>query len=211
MTQNVYRTTKIPDYYFSQIEDYLSHTTEFVSVSEFIRDSVKEKLNRVRNVDFDKFLIVKDVVFNEDSIEKLHREIIGIKEDVKVSLLKDVSMQSIVNRSADMDSLKFLSKILVNFAYVHPFEDGNKRTSWIAVDVFLRLNNKKLDLKSEKIKETDDERFIWHNSTNQKKTEDVIKFLEAHIVEYANSSKDFDTEVFKSLEENKLLLKKLAR
>jgi len=211
MTQTVYRTTKIPDYYFSQIEEYLSHTTEFVSVSEFIRESVKEKLSRIRNVDFDKFLIVKDVVFNEDSIQKVHKEIMGTKDDANVSLLKDVSMQSIVNRSVDMDSLKFLSKILVNFAYVHPFEDGNKRTSWIAVDVFLRLNNKKLDLKAEKTKETDDERFIWHNSTNQKNTEDVMNFLEAHIVGYANSSEDFDTEVFKSLEENKLLLSKLAR
>ena len=72
-----YRTTKIPVFYFTQIENYLSTTDAFVSVSEFIRESVKEKLFRIQNEEVQKryFLLIKDVVFNEEIIKKIHKKI----------------------------------------------------------------------------------------------------------------------------------------
>ena len=213
MTPNIYRTTKIPVYYFSQIEEYLLQTNEFVSVSEFIRDSIKEKLFRIRNKNLEKryFLLIKDIIFNEETISRIHRMVIQISKNKNIGLLKTVSIQEIVNKSIDLNYVNFLSKFLVNFAYVHPFKDGNKRVSWTAVDVFLRLNNKKLILKAKLKQETKDEIFIWQNSTNQKTAEQAVKFLNKHIIDYPENSGDLDKEINKSIKENKLLLKKLSR
>lgn len=213
MTQLQYRTTKIPAFYFNQIEGYLARSTEFVSVSEFIRDSIKEKLFRIKNEAVEKryFLIVKDIVFNEETINKVHEKVMEISQNKETSLLKEVSLQSIVDRSVDIDYVKFLGKFLVHFAYVHPFEDGNKRTSWTLVDVFLRLNNKKLDLKADKSRETKDEIFIWQNSTNQRTEKQVMQFLERRIVDYSENTNDLDKEISKSTKENKILLERLSR
>jgi prophage maintenance system killer protein len=209
MTQT-YRTTKIPDFYFKQIEEYLLKKSEFVSVSEFIRDSIKEKLFRLSNetVSQKLFLISKDIVFNEEKLTQIHDSLI---ENGEIGKLKDIPLQSIVNRSLNMDYLKFLSNFLLNFALVHPFNDGNKRTSWIAVDVFLRLNNKKLKLAAKENAETKDELFIWQNSTNQKSKENIVSFLKSHIIDYYESSEDFETELDRSLKENKTMLLKLSK
>ena len=152
-------------------------------------------------------MLTKDIVFNEDMINLIHEKI--LLKNNETGILKD-NVQSIINKSLDMNYLKFISKFLVNFAYIHPFNDGNKRTSWTIVDVFLRLNNKRLRLKATKDKETSDEVFIWQNSANQKDISDVMQFLKKHIVDY-ESSEDVEVEVEKSIKENKLLLEKLSR
>ncbi len=208
MTQ-IYRTTKIPEFYFKQIEDYLNTSSEFVSVSEFIRDSIKDKLKSIKSAKLPHFLLTKDLVFNEETINIVHKKIL-LKNNEK-EILKEAMFQPIINKSLDMDYMKFISKFLVYFAKIHPFEDGNKRTSWILVDLFLRLNNKKLQLKAKKESETPDEMFIWQNSTNQKTTSDVTEFLKKHIVDYKENSEDLDLEIEKSIKENKLLLTKLSR
>jgi Fic family protein len=206
MTQ-IYRTTKIPEFYFTQIEDYLLKTDEFVSVSEFIRDSIKEKLQKTNMPEYS--LLSKQVVFNEQMLMRIHDII--IQNNTEKDILKPDMMQSIIDKSSDMDFIKFLSRFLINFAQIHPFEDGNKRTSWIAADVFLRLNNKKLNLKALTDSETDDEIFIWQNSANQKTIAHVFDFLKKHILAYKENSNELDKEIEKSIKENELLLKKLSR
>jgi len=210
MTQ-LYRTTKIPVFYFDEIEGYLSRSDRFVSVSEFIRDSIKEKLAKLQNAELEKkyFLLAKDIVFNEEIISLIHEKVL-FKNNEK-GFLKADKLQSIVNKSLDMNYINFISKFLVNFASIHPFNDGNKRTSWILVDVFLRLNNKKLELKAEKNKETKDEIFIWENSTSQRTIKQVRVFIENHIADYDENSEDVDIEIEKSIKENKLLLEKLSK
>lgn len=210
----IYRTTKIPAFYFKEIEGYLSKSDEFVSVSEFIRDSIKEKLSRIRSIEFEQryFIIMKDVVFNDENILKVHDRIMSFSENkADNKLLKTIPLQKIINKSSDANYLKFLAKFLFNFAYYHPFEDGNKRTSWALADIFLRLNNKKLKLEAKESKETQDEIFIWQNSANQKMVEDLIEFLNKHIADYTDNSNDLDEEIKKSIEENELMLKKLSR
>ncbi len=207
MTQT-YRTTKLPVFYFKEIEDYLSASTEFISVSEFIRDAVKEKLRILRQKEISPpFLLAKDIIFNEQTLNHIHQQM----ECDEQGMLKFVHLQEIVTDSLDMDPLTFLSKFLVHFAKIHPFKDGNKRTSWFAVDIFLRLLNKKLLFQVEKDKETKDEIFIWQNSTNQKSVEEIASFLKKHIIAYPQSTHDLQEECKISLKENNLLLKKLAR
>jgi prophage maintenance system killer protein len=212
MTLIQYRTTKIPASYFNQIEQHLRHASEFVSVSEFIRDSIREKLSRARNMQLEQryFLLVKDLVFNDQRLQMIHKVVMNLGGDTKAGMLKKVSLQNLVDRSLHLDYRLFLARFIVNFAYVHPFEDGNKRTSWTAVDVFLRLNYKKLLLKANKSRETRDETFIWQNSANQKSVEQVVSFLEKHIIDY-DSTSDLDRELAQSVKENQLLLKKLSR
>ena len=206
MTQ-VYRTTKIPEFYFRQIENFLSNSNEFVSVSEFIRDSVKEKLQKINVLEYS--LLAKQVVFNEATLMQIHDII--IQNNKEKDILKPDTIQPIIDKSADMDFLRFLSKFLINFAQIHPFEDGNKRTSWLAVDVFLRLNNKKLKLRALKGIETKDEIFIWQNSVSQKTVIQTVDFLKKHISYYSENSNELEKEIQKSIKKNTLLLEKLAR
>lgn len=200
----LYRTTKIPEFYFNQIEDYLKNSSEFISVSEFIREAIKEKFKIINNPK--DFLLTKDIVFNEEVIQNIHSQLTVNEKD----MLKNISLRSIIEKSLDLNFLKFLSKFLHNFARIHPFKDGNKRTSWLTIDVFLRINNKKLILKAKKDKETKNEIFIWQNSTNQKTIKEIIEFLTKHIVNYNNNSSDVKIEIKKSIKENKLLLEKLS-
>ena len=69
--------------------------------------------------------------------------------------------------------------------------------------------NQKLE-RRRKNKETKDEIFIWENSNNQRNVKDVIDFLKKHIIDY-DSSEDVETEIEKSIKENKLLIEKLSR
>ena len=204
MTQ-IYRTTKIPEVYFERVEQAIRYSREFVSVSEFIRDAIKEKLTSLTREKYS-FLLLKDLVFNEEFIIATNELL-----DKKNNILKEEAIKKAIELSLDADLYRFLAKFLKNFAYLHPFKDGNKRSSWIAVDAFLRLNNKMLSLKADKNKETEDEVFIWQNSSNQKTIDEIMVFLKNRAVAYDDNSNDPSKEREKAIKKNRLLLEKLAR
>jgi prophage maintenance system killer protein len=207
MTLSKWRTTKIPEYYFNEIEEAMALSHRFVSVSEFIRKAVEEKLSSSKpNMDF---LLIKDFIFTESRIEQIHEQVsVRFRVDSK-GMLKD-NINQVIDQSLDLDMISFLAKFMKNFAKYHPFEDGNKRTLLVTIDSFLRLNNLKLELKAKKDKETEEEVFFWQNSNQQKTFEQIKKFINSHIESYI-STNNVDREIKKSIEENKLMMEKLSR
>jgi len=207
MTLTNWRTTKIPEYYFNEIEKTISLSQRYVSVSEFIRQAIEEKLSAIKITK--EFLIIKNLVFTEVRIKQIHEIICSQFEVDSPDLLKE-NIQIIIDQSLDMNLIIFLSKFLKNFAKYHPFKDANKRTALVAVDTFLRLNNLKLKLKAKKDKETPEEIFFWQNSNQQRTVKQIKKFIDKHIEKY-RSTNDTDKEIKMSIKENKLMLDKLSR
>ncbi len=203
-----YRTTKIPDYYFKQIEEYISTTNKHVSVSEFLRDAIRAMFEKKQEQQYS-FLLLKDLIFTKNSLIHIHDLIIQVTKADSSKILKD-TFQQIVEESLDTDLYRFLAKVLYNFGLYHPFKDANKRTAFIAIDSFLRLNNKKLTLKARTKTETRDEVFLWQTSIQQKQIPEIAQFLKSHVEPYA-SKQDVEAEIQKSIKENSLLLKKLSR
>ncbi|MBN1157307.1 Fic family protein [Candidatus Woesearchaeota archaeon] len=200
-----WRTTKIPANHFRQIELLLRTSQSYASVSDFIRISILEKLNKEQNKR--EFLLFKDIVFNESRILEIHELIVSkFKSDSKNLLNKNI--KKAIEESLDLDIYTFLARFMKNFAKYHPFEDGNKRTALITIDCFLRLNNLKLRLKAKEDSETPDEVFIWQNSNQQKSVEEIKSFLEKHVIEHDSTAY---VEIEDSIKENELMLRKLSR
>src|SRR3989344_7963351 len=89
----LWRTTKIPEFYFDEIEKALQISHKYVSVSEFIRKAIEEKLlNFKSNKDF---LLVKDLVFNEAKIIQIHN-LISSKFNVESNKLLNNNIYKIV-------------------------------------------------------------------------------------------------------------------
>ena len=207
MTLTKWRTTKIPEYYFSEIEEAMTSSPQYVSVSEFIRTAVEEKLSKIKT--YKDFLLLKDLVFTEAKIIYIH-EIVSTKFKMDSKHLLKKNMQQVIDESLDIDMINFLAKFMKNFAKFHPFKDGNKRTLLVAVDTFLRLNNLKLALKAKKVTETEDEIFFWQNSNQQRTNEQIKKFINSHLEKYI-SVNDVDKEIKNSINNNRLMLEKLSR
>ena len=207
MTLSKWRTTKIPEYYFNEIENAIALSSRYVSVSEFIRKAIEEKLFESKNNK--DFLLIKDLIFTESKIKHIY-EIISTKSKMDSKELLKENLQQVVDQSLDIDMVSFLAKFTQNFAKYHPFKDGNKRTLLVTIDSFLRINNLKLKLKAKKDKETEDEVFFWQNSNQQRTLEQIKKFFNKHLERYT-STNDADKEVSKSMNENKLMLEKLSR
>ena len=64
MTLSKWRTTKIPSYYFTEIEEALAASQQYISVSEFIRTAIEEKLEE-NKADKD-FLLQKRSCFHRN-------------------------------------------------------------------------------------------------------------------------------------------------
>lgn len=207
MTLTNWKTTKIPEFYFTEIEKAIALSHKYVSVSEFIRKAIEDKLQKTR-IKKD-FLLIKDIVFTETRIKQIHDSIAKVSSMDSKDLLKK-NMQQVIDQSLDIDLINFLSKFMKNFAKYHPFKDGNKRTLLVVVDSFLRLNNLKLKLRAKKDKETQDELFFWQNSNQQKTLVKIKKFIDKHSVEH-KSTNDIEKEISLSIKENKLMLDKLSR
>jgi len=209
MTLTKYRTTKLPEYHFKQIEAVLARSERYVSVADFLRSAIEEKLDaeRRRGKNHD-FLLLKDIVFTRSRLAQIHDAIAETSRvDSNDVLKKDI--ESVVERSLDIDMNRFIARFLFNFMKYHPFKDGNKRASFVAADVFLRLNNMKLVLDVKKSAKTTDEKFIWKISTQQKIPDEIETFLEKHTKHYLTSN-DFDIELKKCLQENRQLLENLS-
>lgn len=207
MTLSKWRTTKIPEYYFTEIESAIASSPKYVSISEFIRNAIEEKLSKLKNNS--DFLIIKDLVFTEARINEIHKIISTHFRVDSSDRLKD-NLQQVIDRSLDIDLVMFLSKFMKNFAEYHPFKDGNKRTLLVTVDSFLRLNNLKLKLMARKEKETEDEVFFWQNSNQQRTLGQIKKFINSHLERHI-PTEDVDKEIKRSIDDNRLMLERLSR
>lgn len=208
-----YRTTKIPTYYFTKIEQNIKNS-EYVSVAEFIRKAIEDKLKEIESPV--SFLLFKDIIFNPDTLEKIHEIIAKVskvegKRKNSINITQTTKLRHLINLSLSTDLTNFLSNFLINFAKIHPFNDGNKRTSWIAIMIFLQLLDKKLNLEFKQNIESKDELFIWKNATNQINNEKMKKFLQNHIINQESKEKDPINLILKTIKENKLILNKLSR
>lgn len=209
MTQIKYRTTKIPDYYFRQIENYLEKTDRYVSVSEFLREAINAMFNKEALAQNYGFLLLKDLVFTKARLMQIHEEILK-HTTVDSSAVLRQTFEQLIENSIDADLYTFLAKFFYNFGKYHPFADANKRTAFVAADTFLRLNNIKLNLSAKKASETKDEVFLWQTSIQQKEIKKISEFLASKTVPHAGSM-DFEKELKGSIEDNMLLLNKLSR
>ena len=209
MTLTKYRTTKLPEHYFKQIESFIAVSDKYVSVSEFIRNAVDEKLSfkKKQSNNFN-FLILKDLVFTKTRLIHIH-DLIAKKTPVENKSLLKKEFNQVLEESVALDMYEFLARFMYNFMKFHPFVDGNKRTTFVAVDLFLRLNNKKVSIKTKGSRKTKAEKFIWQVSIQQKSFGEIKKFLEKHTKPYL-SSNDFEKEIKKCLQENHQLLKNLS-
>jgi prophage maintenance system killer protein len=207
MTLSSWRTTKIPEYYFEEIERVIALSQRYVSVSEFIRKAIEEKLSQAKTSK--DFLLIKDLIFTESRIKQIH-ELISEKFEMDSKELLKNNINQIIEQSLDMDMASFLSRFMKKFAEYHPFKDGNKRTLLITIDAFLRLNGLKLKLKAQKDKETEDEIFFWQNSNRQKTFDQIKKFINSHLDKY-KTGYNAEEEIKKSIDENELMLEKLSR
>src|SRR3989344_4453979 len=125
MTLSKWRTTKIPEYYFSEIERAISASPKYVSVSEFIRNAIEDKLADLKtNKDF---LIIKDLIFTESKLKQIH-DLISDRFRVDSKDILKENIQQVIDESLDLDMTTFLAKFIKTFAKYHPFKDGNKRT-----------------------------------------------------------------------------------
>jgi len=209
MTQVVYRTTKIPEYYFKQIEDHINTTNKYVSVSEFLREAIKAMLDlEAFKTDY-RFLLLKDLIFTKSRLMQIH-ELISRRAHVESKHILKQTFGQLVENSIDLDLYTFLAKFLYNFGKYHPFADGNKRTAFIAADAFLRLNNKKLSISVKKNLETKDEIFLWQTSIQQKDVKTIREFLMTHTTNHLFLG-NLESEIKESVKENSLLLRKLSR
>ena len=207
MTLSSWRTTKIPEYYFEEIEKVIALSRRYVSVSEFIRNAIEEKLSKAKTSR--DFLLIKDLIFTEARIKQIH-DLISSKFRMDSEELMKNNMKQIIDQSLDINMINFLSKFMKKFAEYHPFKDGNKRTLLVTIDAFLRLNSLKLKLKAQKDKETEDEVFFWQNSAQQKTFEQIKKFINSHLEEYTPTD-NVEEEINKSIHENNVMLEKLSR
>ncbi len=107
------------------------------------------------------------------------------------------------------DILGSVINFLHEFPKLHPFEDGNKRTAFVCIDSFLRLNNFRLNVESKKGKTTEDEKFFWQNADSQKTKKQIRGFLQEHMVPRRKPN-SVAQAISVSVSGNKQLLENLA-
>jgi prophage maintenance system killer protein len=176
-----------------------------INYSELARERISEYLAAVKNKETyspNNFLSLKDLIFSSNRIIQIHDKI--EKNNAKMKELDWV--ESVF----ELDLFDSMSNVLYNFARIHPFEDGNKRTAFICVDSFLRLNYFKLKIDAEKNKTTEDEKFFWQNSNRQKTLKEIKEFLISRKIP-SRKPKHVEQAIDDSIQENKQLLENLAK
>lgn len=139
--------------------------------------------------------------FTGDRIIQIH----GLIEE-NHNLLHELAL---LPETFSTDILDSVINFLHEFPRLHPFEDGNKRTAFVCIDSFLRLNNFKLNVESKKGKTTEDEKFFWQNANSQKTKRQIREFLQEHMVP-SRKPNSVGQAISDSIAENKQLLENLA-
>lgn len=193
-------TLSVPDEMYKDMQSFPE-----INYSELARERISEYLATVKAKDeyFPyQFLLLKDLIFNREKIIEIHDMI----EKNKKRLWELFSVSAVF----DLNLLDSLANFLFLFARMHPFEDGNKRTSFVCVDAFLRLNRFKLKIEARKDKTTEDEKFFWQNSNQQKTMKEIREFLKKRLVPCRKPA-SVEEAIKDSIKENKQLLENLAK
>jgi len=176
-----------------------------INYSELARERISEYLATIKDKEeyFPYyFLILKDLIFTREKITEIH--------DLIEKNKKKMSELFWVSTVFDLDLMNSLTNFLHQFPKSHPFEDGNKRTAFVCIDSFLRLNRFKLKVEAKKNKTTEDEKFFWQNANQQKTLKEIKEFLQTHL-EPCRKPNNVEEAIKDSIKENKELLENLAK
>lgn len=192
-------TLSVPDEMYQDMQSFPE-----INYSELARERISEYLATAKEKQeyFPlQFLLLKDLIFSREKITQIHDLI-----EKNNKRMKDLFWVSAV---FDLNLIDSLANFVYWFARIHPFEDGNKRTAFICVDSFLRLNRFKLKITASKNKTTEDEKFLWQNANQQKKIQEIKEFIKEHLTP-CKKPKSVEQAIKESIKENKQLLKNLA-
>ena len=193
-------TLSVPDDMYSDMQKFRE-----INYSELARERISEYLATIKEKEeyFPyQFLLLKDLIFPSSKITQIH--------DLVEKNSKKMKSLEWVESVFELDFLDSMANFLYNFARIHPFEDGNKRTAFVCVDAFLRLNYFKLKIKADKKKTTEDEKFFWQNSNRQKTPKQIRQFLKEHLAP-CRKPKSVEQAIKDSIKENRQLLENLAK
>ncbi len=193
-------TLSVPDEMYGAMREFPE-----INYSELARQKFAEYLSAVKGkaeINPVQFLVLKDLIFTKEKIILIH----GMVEEKNAKLMGGLSWVSAV---FDLTLLESLSNFLHVFPRAHPFEDGNKRTAFVCVDSFLRLNNFKLGVESKKGRTTEGEKFFWQNANQQKTKGQIREFLQVHMVPCRKPG-SVEQAIRDSIQENRQLLDNLA-
>lgn len=194
-------TLSVPDEMYKDMQLFPE-----INYSELAREKIGEYLATVKEKEEYapyQFLILKDLIFNREKIIQIH-DLIEEKNKERMGELFWVSTVF------DLDPIESLANFLHLFAKSHPFEDGNKRTAFICTDAFLRLNRFKLKIEAKENKTTNDEKFFWQNSNQQKTIKEIREFIKEHMLP-CKKPNSVEEAIKDSTKENKQLLQNLAK
>lgn len=193
-------TLSVPDEMHKDMQSFPE-----INYSELARERIGEYLatakGRMEHFPY-RFLLLKDLVFSRERIIQIH--------DTLEKNKKRMGELFWVAAVFDLSLVDSLANFLHAFAKAHPFEDGNKRTAFVCVDAFLRLNRHRLKVEARKGKTTKDEKFLWQNSNQQKTVKEIKEFLKQHIVACRKPS-SVPEAIKDSIKENRQLLQNLAK
>lgn len=193
-------TLSVPDEMYAAMRRFPE-----VNYSELARQKFADYLSAVKNraeINPGQFLVLKDLIFTREKIIQIHNMV----EAKNTALMSDLFWVSTV---FELDLLDSLSNFLYAFPRSHPFEDGNKRTAFVCVDSFLRLNNFRLNVESKKGRTTEDEKFFWQNANSQKTKRQIREFLQSRMVP-CRKPVSVEQAISASISENRQLLENLA-
>lgn len=193
-------TLSVPKEVYEQMREHPE-----INYSELARERISEYLSTFKERQIaspNQFLVYKDLIFNREKIIEIHNKL----EAKNTTLMGELSW---IDTVFDLDMVESLAKFYYKFPKAHPFEDGNKRTAFVCIDSFLRLVWFRLDIKAEKDRTTEDEKFIWQNANQQKSLGEIKEFLTQHLAP-ARKPGNVETAISNSINENRQLLENLA-
>ncbi len=131
-------TLSVPDEMYQDMQSFRE-----INYSELARERISEYLAIVKEKqEYFPYesLILKDLIFTREKIIQIHDTIEKNK--------KRMGELFWVSTIFELNTIDTLTNFLYWFAKAHPFEDGNKRTAFVCVDAFLRLNRLKLKIEA---------------------------------------------------------------
>ncbi len=193
-------TLSVPDDTYKAMREFPE-----INYSELARQRINEYLATIKDRKSPnpfEFLALKDTIFTREKIVQIHDQLEKNR--------KQMSELSWIHTVFDLDLFDSLTRFLFLFPRTHPFEDGNKRTAFVCVDAFLRLNFMKLKIEQPTQKTTEDAKFFWQNANQQKTEKQIKEFLQKHITPCKRPA-SAQKAISDSITENKALLEDLAR
>lgn len=116
------------------------------------------------------YLSEKDIVkLNVIQIKRYSpRETIGVIDKNALSMAVNQPRQHIFGKDLYPDEFSKAAVLLINLIKKHPFNNGNKRTAFLAAYVFLKINGFSLTMENQKVVE-----FVVNIATYQGEFDDL--------------------------------------